>query len=236
MPILSYRGMTKTDRYEILALLREAMKTSGSVELKLQERTLSCQFLHIDLQSFSIAFTEELCDITTPLEFVIKGSNERIGFTTTRLAEQNVPGGLAFHFPAEITLAQRRNEIRITIAERHRFFCEGRFRDGFSHRLRVKDLSRNGIGLVYDRPLPELTRSGMLLKNMLLILGDLGQFTVDLTLLSIKEITSLDEANKECTYHIFSCQFHKPSSDFSRKMEEIVMDIVLEDKRIKRLR
>lgn len=236
MPTLSYRVMTKTDRYEILALLREAMKKSGSVELELQERTLSCQFLHIDLQSFSIAFMEELCDVAIPLEFVIKGSNERIGFTTSRLAEQNVPGGLAFQFPAEITLAQRRSEIRITIAEHHNFFCEGRFRDGFSHKLRVKDLSRNGIGLIYDRPLPELTRPGILLKNMLLTLGDLDSFTVDLIVLSIKEITSLDEMNKECTHHIFSCQFHKPSPDFSRKMEETVMDIVLEDKRMKRLR
>lgn len=234
--MLSYKGITKTDRYEILALLREAMKKSGSVEFKLQGRTLSCQFLHIDLQTFSIASMEELCEVTTPLEFVIKGGNERIGFMASLLTEQSVSGVLAFHFPAEITLAQRRHDIRIAIEERHPFFCEGRFRDGFSYKLRVKNLSRNGIGLVYDRPLPELTRSGMLLKNMLLILGDRGQFPVDLTLLSIKEITALDGDNRECTYHIFSCQFHKPSVAFSRKMEEIVMDIMLEQKRMKRLR
>ncbi|KQN64124.1 hypothetical protein GKQ23_02240 [Erwinia sp. E602] len=236
MTTLSYKEIKKTDRYEILALLREAMKKSGSVEFLVQGRTLSCQFLHIDTQVFSISRMEELQSVTMPVEVVIKGSSEKIAFTTFQIVEKEAPDSLTFNFPAEIIVTQRRSDIRITIPERYNFICEGRFRDGFSHRLRVKDLSRNGIGLQYEEALPELTRAGMLLKNMLVDFGNLGQFTMDLTVLSIKEITELSPENREHSYHIFSCAFHKPASGFLRKMEETVMGIMLEEKRMRRLR
>lgn len=236
MTTLSYKEIKKTDRYEILALLREAMKKSGSVEFLVQGRTLSCQFLHIDTHAFSISRMEELQSVTTPVEVVIKGSSEKIGFSTFQITEKEAAGSLTFNFPAEIIVTQRRSDIRITIPERYNFICEGRFRDGFSHKLRVKDLSRNGIGLQYEGPLPELTRPGMLLKNMLVDFGNLGQFTVDLTVLSIKEITELSPENREHSYHIFACAFHKPASGFLRKMEETVMGIMLEEKRMRRLR
>lgn len=236
MSTLSYKEITKSDRYEILALLREAMKKSGSVEFLVEGRTLSCQFLHIDTQSFSISRMEELQSVTTPVEVVIKGSSEKIGFSTFQVTEKESAETLTFNFPTEIIVTQRRSDIRIAIPERYSFFCEGRFRDGFSHKLRVKDLSRNGIGLQYEQPLPELTRPGMLLKNMLIDLGSLGQFTADLTVLSIKEITALGPLNREQTYHVFSCAFHKPASTFLRKMEDTVMGIMLEEKRTRRLR
>lgn len=236
MTTLSYKEIKKTDRYEILALLREAMKKSGSVELLVQGRTLSCQFLRIDTHVFTIGHIQELQSVTTPVEVVIKGRSEKIAFSTFQITEQEAPDFLTFSFPAEVIVTQRRSDIRIAIPERHNFICEGRFRDGFSHRMRVKNLSRNGIGLQSEGPLPALTRVGMLLKNMLVDFGSLGQFTMDLKVLSIKEITEQNPANQQHSYHVFSCAFDKPTAALLRKMEETVMGIMLEEKRMRRLR
>lgn len=127
--------------------------------------------LHIDLQTFSVASTEELRTLATPIEVVIKGSDFSIGFSTCQLADTSRTSTLSFDFLKEIKVTQRRNHARIAIDERYNFFCEGRFRDGFNHKLRIKDLSRDGVGLLYEQPLPELTRSGMLLKNMVIMPG-----------------------------------------------------------------
>lgn len=231
-----YKELIKNDRYEILALLRESMKKNGTVEFVLPGGTLSSQFLHIDLKSLSVAYLEDLHSVTTPVEVVIKGRSERISFTTRKSEAECQRETLLFDFPIEITITQRRSLTRIAIDESYNFFCEGRFRDGFNYKLRIKDLSRDGIGLLYERQLPDLTRSGILLKNMIILLGKWNSYPVDLMLSDIKEITSFDNENNKKIYYIISCRFQKPSKSLSRKIEEIIMDILLEQKKIKRLR
>lgn len=231
-----YKELKKNDRYEILALLRESMKKNGNVEFILPERTLSCQFLHIDLKNLSIAYLEDLHSVATPVEVVIKGRSERISFTTRKSETECQTGTLLYDFPIEITITQRRSLTRIAIDESYNFFCEGRFRDDFNYKLRIKDLSRDGIGLLYQRPLPELTRSGILLKNMIIHLGKWDSYPVDLMFSDIKEITSFDNEHNKIIYYIISCRFQKPSKSFNRKIEGIIMEILLEQKKIKRLR
>ncbi|CCG88397.1 PilZ domain-containing protein [Erwinia piriflorinigrans] len=238
MLIPEYKELKRTDRYEILALLRESMKQSGSVEFMLPERAFSCQFLSIDLQRFTVANLDELSMLTTPVEVVIKGNRERISFTTSQSVDKSSFGTLSFDFPQEVVITQRRSHHRIAIPEHYNFFCEGRFRDGFIYKLRIKDLSLKGIGLHYPHPLPGLTRPGILLTGMVIMLGEKEQdkYMINIILSGIKEVTALDSENRKYSYHIISCRFQRPSKAFNRKIEEIIMHILLEQKKLKRLR
>lgn len=231
-----YKEITKQDRFEILAMMREARKKSGHIEIAYDDKILSCPFLQVDLNGFHVAWMEELSAISEFLPMVIKGSGEKIEFNAQLQSIDQQAGHLVYGFPEEIVVIQRRQSMRITVPDYYGFRCEGRFRDGFNYTFAIKDLSAHGLQLQCTQPLPNLTRNGMLLKNMTIHLGKFGSWPVDLNLLNMKALTHIDDEGQTVNWHTLSCMFAKPAPAFVRKMEEVVMELILDLKRTKRLR
>lgn len=232
----SYKEVTKSDRFEILAMLREAKKRNGSVEFIHDGKIISSNFIELDLSGFQIIAELEEVVPDTPVAMVIKGSAEKIEFYSTLIARSSVLHRLTFSFPSEIVITQRRSSVRVTIPEQFGFICEGRFRDGYVHRMAIKDLSLKGVQLICAGTLPTLTKPGMLLKSMVLNLQNYGQYPVDLTLLNLKEITHFDAASTQSNYFSLSCAFAKPSVGLTRRIEEVLMELILDIKRLQRTR
>lgn len=231
-----FKEVTKTDRFEILAMLREAKKRNGSVEFYHGDKILSSNFTELDLSGFQIV--AELDDIALDSRFsmVIKGSSEKIEFTSALIAHSPAFHQLTFAFPTEIVITQRRSSVRVVIPEHFGFICEGRFRDGYVHRMAVKDLSPKGVQLICSGALPTLTKPGMLLKSMVLNLQNYGQYPVDLTLLNLKEITHFDATHTQSSYFSLSCSFSKANTTLTRRLEEVLMELTLDIKRLQRIR
>lgn len=232
----SYKEVTKSDRFEILAMLREAKKRHGSVEFLHDGKIISSNFIDLDLNGFQII--AELDEVATgsPFVMVIQGTTEKIAFNSQLIARSSALHRLTFSFPSEIAITQRRSSVRVTIPEQFGFICEGRFRDGYVHRMAIKDISLRGVQLICSGTLPTLTKPGMLLKSMVLNLQNYGQYPVDLTLLNLKEITHFDAASAQSNYFSLSCAFAKPSMMFTRRMEEVLMELILDIKRLQRTR
>lgn len=236
MDNMHFKEVKKDDRFEILAVLREAKKRQARIEFTCDDKIFSSNFHDLDLNGFQII--ADLGDIQCGSTFamVIKGSTEKIEFTSTVIAGPTELHCLTFLFPTEIVITQRRSSVRVTIPEQFGFVCEGRFRDGYVHRMVIKDLSLKGVQLLCSETLPMLTKPGMLLKNMVLNLQNYGNYPVDLTLLNLKEVTHFDTEGVRTSTFSLSCAFAKPGSSFSRRIEELLIELILEIKRLQRTR
>ena len=74
-----------------------------------------------------------------------------------------------------------------------------------------------------------------LLKNAVLMLAEYGEITIDLVVKNVIVIT-LDNANEESeSYYQISCQFKFRHLDDQRRIEKILLDLILEAKRKKRI-
>ncbi|SAX58650.1 type IV pilus assembly family protein [Klebsiella pneumoniae] len=74
-----------------------------------------------------------------------------------------------------------------------------------------------------------------LLKNAVLMLAEYGEITIDLVVKNVIVIT-LDSANEESeSYYQISCQFKFRHLDDQRRIEKILLDLILEAKRKKRI-
>jgi hypothetical protein len=68
-----------------------------------------------------------------------------------------------------------------------------------------------------------------LLKNAVLMLAEYGEITIDLVVKNVIVIT-LDDPNEDGYYQI-SCQFKFRHLDDQRRIEKILLDLILEAKR-----
>lgn len=74
-----------------------------------------------------------------------------------------------------------------------------------------------------------------LLKNAVLMLAEYGEITIDLVVKNVIIIT-LDDPNEESeSYYQISCQFKFRHLDDQRRIEKILLDLILEAKRKKRI-
>lgn len=232
----SFKEVTKTDRFEILAMLREAKKRNGSVEFTYGDKILSSHFIELDLSGFQVIAEVDDVTLDSTFSMVIQGSTEKIEFDANLIAHSSAAHQLTFSFPSEIVITQRRSSVRVTIPEQFGFICEGRFRDGYVHRMVIKDLSSRGVQLICSETLPTLTKPGMLLKSMTLNLQNYGQYPVDLTLLNVKEITHFANSSTQSNYFSLACAFSKPSPTLTRRIEDVSMELTLDIKRLQRIR
>ncbi len=74
-----------------------------------------------------------------------------------------------------------------------------------------------------------------LLKNAVLMLAEYGEITIDLVVKNVIIIT-LDDPNEESeSYYQISCQFKCRHLDVKLRIEKILLDLILEAKRKKRI-
>ena len=78
----SYKEVTKSDRYEILAMLREAKKRNGSVEFMHDDKIISSNFIELDLSGFQIIAELDEVALASPFIMVIQGTTEKIAFNS----------------------------------------------------------------------------------------------------------------------------------------------------------
>jgi hypothetical protein len=77
----------------------------------------------------------------------------------------------------------------------------------------------------------EISQHNALLKNAVLMLAEYGEITIDLVVKNVIIIT-LDDPNEESeSYYQISCQFKFRHLDDQRRIEKILLDLILEAKR-----
>ncbi|MSS33723.1 PilZ domain-containing protein, partial [Klebsiella pneumoniae] len=107
--------------------------------------------------------------------------------------------------------------------------------NGENYLFDIKDISDGGCALMTKTPNLKFLSHNALLKNAVLMLAEYGEITIDLVVKNVIVIT-LDNANEESeSYYQISCQFKFRHLDDQRRIEKILLDLILEAKRKKRI-
>ncbi|HCQ9103341.1 TPA: PilZ domain-containing protein [Klebsiella pneumoniae] len=216
-------GTIKTSKYEIIAIFREELRKRTEIEIFFNNTSIITQLTRVDFAEFHIQ-THRKIPSGHKIRFLLHSDSGKIEFNAALTKHDNsgVDKGIryAFSLPECLQVVQR---------------CRGRHKNGENYLFDIKDISDGGCALMTKTPNLKFLSHNALLKNAVLMLAEYGEITIDLVVKNVIVIT-LDNANEESeSYYQISCQFKFRHLDDQRRIEKILLDLILEAKRKKRI-
>jgi c-di-GMP-binding flagellar brake protein YcgR len=227
----------KQGLFEIIAILREAVKKGSRVDVRAKTRTLATRILRLDSSGFLIPWSEELVKEGRRLSFAIQDYNAKYDFNTgkAKAITSNGVNYLYIAFPDEMNVTQRRKHLRLFLANQHQFYCSGKFNDGRKYHYNIKDISHGGCALIVEDDERVASLCGSTLRNAAFDFGDIGALVSDLHVINVKRIKEIADDESERFYIHLSCQFKRMTENTLRKLDNIIVKLLLEEKRLRRL-
>jgi c-di-GMP-binding flagellar brake protein YcgR len=228
----------KHDMFEIIAIMREAVKKRSRIDIQVKNSVLASRIQKIDSNGFFIPWNEELTKKHNSLSFIIHDDNGKYDFQTTKAlaVTVNSTNFLYVRFPEKINVTQRRMHLRLYLAKKHNFQCYGKFNDGRKYHYKIKDISHGGCALIVENDEHVNSLRGTTLRNVEFDFNHIGTLVSNLHVINvepIKEIMDNDESYRDCLH--LSCQFKRMSESTQRKLDNIIVKLLLEEKRLHRL-
>lgn len=227
----------KQGLFEIIAIMREAVKKGSRVDVRAKTRVLASRIQKLDSSGFFIPWSEELAKERSALSFAIQDYNAKYEFKTTKAKSVTVNGinCLYVSFPESVNVTQRRKHLRLFLANKHNFQCYGKFNDGRKYHYRIKDISHGGCALIVENDERVSSLSGTTLRNVELDFNDVGTLVSDLHVINVKRIKETADDESDRDYFHLSCQFKRMTESTLRKLDNIIVKLLLEKKRLRRL-
>lgn len=219
----------KQNLFEIIAIMREAVKKRSRVDVQAKKRVFPSHIQKIDSAGFFIPWDEELAKEHHSLSFVIHDDNGRYDFKTTKAKAITVDNihCLYICFPKNINVTQRRTHLRLDLANKLNFHCYGKFNDGRKYHYKIKDISHGGCAITVENNEFINSLCGTTLRNVEFDFNDIG------TLVSNLQVINVEPADRDFVH--LSCQFKRMTESTQRKLDSIIVKLVLEDKRLQRI-
>ncbi|HFP9365909.1 TPA: flagellar brake protein [Raoultella ornithinolytica] len=220
----------RTNKYDLMGLLREELKKKSLLQIHTQDNLMTTQLKEVS----AAGFTTDL-DISDgkKLSFTIFSENGKANFFSRRKKGVADSIGTLFNLPDSITIIQRRAHPRLATAPDYPFFCHGRFRNGKNYHFAIDNLSCGGCGLIAHQAFSELKVANLYLKQAILNLGAYGEIIVDLAIKNIYSPPCFGRDSR-VEYRI-SCQFIFRHEDDKQRMEDLMLELTINEKRKKRV-
>jgi Predicted glycosyltransferase len=225
----------KQGLFESVAIIREALKKGCLVDVHTKKSDAFCRIQKLDASGFYIPWTFEAPGESEIVDVEIFADTGKFEFSVSHAEVVSGNGSelLYVHYPDAISVTQRRKHPRVAFNDRRVYFSQGKFNDGLQYQFKIRDLSPGGCALLMNDSERALMLVGSTLRNIELDFGCNGTLVADLFVLSSERVTVLNEED-EPSWHI-SCQFKRMSDSMRRKLENIFIKLVLEEKRMHRL-
>ncbi|HCL5637809.1 TPA: hypothetical protein N2N45_003870 [Klebsiella aerogenes] len=224
-------GWVKDDKYEIIAILRDAMRKKNTLEIHSSKEVFNSRIKKIDESHVYMVSAVSLNNEVARV--VLKDVDGLIIFNV--LIEQKMSSGTECYlkavFPSVIQVIQRRCTPRMFINKEQNFKCSGRYRSGESYSFDIVNISSGGCALSAPYFNESFLTGGGYLKNARLLFGTLGEVRVDLFVLN--EMKRVECNKHEDSGYQISCQFNWKSLKEKRLLENILMEITIKNKRKK---
>ena len=222
----------KQDRFEILAVLREAFKKNSRIEISCNKGIVISRLCKIDLDGLTIPYDKKIINGNQTLHFSIQNNISKIEFRTPtiQLSPAENEGALHLPMPQKINITQRRKDLRIDVLEDYNFFCHGRFKNGEPYKMQIKNISKGGCALIIPKIVDYPALNGSILKNTVLDFDSYGKIPTDIFIINIKEISEIDINNQKKTYLHLACNF-RSISHIERELDDMLMNLILNQKK-----
>lgn len=231
-------GTIKTSRYEIIAIFREELRKQSEIEIFLNNKSIMTQLTRVDFAEFHIV-THSKIPPGNRYRFILHSDSGKIEFNSTLLenydSEHQQGNKFSFTLPDCLQVIQRRRDPRFRLHHHYDFFCRGRHKNGENYTFEIKDISDGGCALMAKNPNLKFLGHHSVLKNSILSLAEYGEITIDLVIKNVIEVTLDDGSVDQETYHQVSCQFKFRHQDDRTRIEKMLLDLILEAKRKKRV-
>ena len=227
----------KQDLFEIIAIMREAVKKGSRVDIHDKNMVIASRIQKIDSAGFFIPWDEELAKKRNALNFVIQDDNGKYDFKTAKAKTVivNNVNCLYVCFPVSVKVTQRRMHSRLTLANKHNFQCYGKFNDGRQYHYRIKDISHGGCALIVENDEHINSLCGTTLRNVEFDFNDIGTLVSNLHVINVEPIIETDEDESYRDVVHLSCQFKRMTESTLRKLDNIIVKLLLEEKRLHRV-
>ncbi|MCI1031512.1 c-di-GMP-binding flagellar brake protein YcgR [Raoultella sp. BIGb0149] len=231
-------GTIKTSKYEIIAIFREELRKQSEIEIFYNNKNFITQLARVDFSEFHIV-THSRIPPGHKFKFVLHSDSGKIEFCST-LKKHSGSGSaksnkVSFTLPECIQVVQRRRDPRFRLQHKHDFFCHGRHKNGENYMFEIKDISDGGCALMAKNPNLKFLTHNSILKNSIISAAEYGEITVDLVVKNVVLVTLDEDDEQGESYHQVSCQFKFRHHDDKRKIEKMMLDLILEAKRKKRV-
>lgn len=224
-------GLIKDNRYEIVAILRDAMRKKTTLEMHFERGVFNTHIQMLDNNYIYINSAESLS--YEMVSVTLKDIDGVIIFDT--LIAEKIFSGTDCYFrlvlPSVLQIIQRRSSRRILTNKDQNFKCYGRFRNGESYVFDIVNISTGGCALSTPQPNVKFLTKGGGLKNARMLFGALGEVYVDLLVLNSAFKVDCDKY-ENCIYQ-FPCRFNFKSVTEMKFIENVIMDVTLKNKRRK---
>lgn len=230
-------GTIKTSKYEIIAIFREELRKQAEIEVFVNNKSTITQLTRVDFAEFHISSTSKI-PAGHKVKFILHSDSGKIEFCST--LKKSYAGGegkcrkVAFTLPGMYPGGSTPARSPIPPRHEHEFFCHGRHKNGENYLFEIKDISDGGCALMTRSPNLKFLSHNAILKNAILALAEYGEITVDLVIKNVVMVT-LDDNEKSDSYYQISCQFKFRHLDNKKRIEKVLLDLIMEAKRKKRV-
>ncbi|AFJ45180.1 putative type IV pilus assembly protein PilZ [Shimwellia blattae DSM 4481 = NBRC 105725] len=223
-------GVTERNRYEIIAIFREEFRRRTDIEIVISGSSITTKISNLGAGFFSINMNPPVTAGKNYL-FVLHVESGKVEFTTTSLPSEE--GQQRFMLPGEIQILQRRTDKRLMLPGDTPFSCHGRYKNGKNYAFSILDISPGGCALLSEIQHTELTHNNVLLKQAIFSLDDYGELIIDLAVRNVSKINTIKETGQPDTCYKISCQFQFRSPSERNRIDKLVTELLMENKRKK---
>ncbi|MFK3707047.1 c-di-GMP-binding flagellar brake protein YcgR [Raoultella sp. BIGb0138] len=231
-------GTIKTSKYEIIAIFREELRKQSEIEIFFNNKNIITQLTRVDFAEFHLV-THSKIPPGHKLKFILHSDSGKIEFCSSLKknygTDPHQGNKVSFALPECIQVVQRRRDPRFRLHQRDDFFCHGRHKNGENYVFDIKDISDGGCALIAKNPNLKFLTHNAILKNSILSLAEYGEITIDLAVKNVVEMTFDEDSENRESYHQVSCQFKFRHHEDKTRIEKMVLDLILEAKRKKRV-
>lgn len=151
----------------------------------------------------------------------------KIEFTVPTLSQGQFLELPAFTMPVPPTLwfIQRREFFRISAPLHPVYYCKAKLADKSEIRFRLCDLSLGGMGALLDGTPPPQLKSGVMIPQLELDMGEWGKFHFDAQLISLSERKVVDGKNETISTPRLSFRFLNVSPAVERTLQRIIFSL-----------
>lgn len=219
-------------KFEIIAILRDAIKSHKYAILALGDCNIERQVLKVD--SHGIYFGSNMPDIYLgkKINVTMNNNDAKYRFTITVPKENkfeivNNKYCWILELPESIEICQRRKQTRIAISSVNSYNGSGRSNKGFYYFFEIKNLSKGGctviskptsIGFKFSTP-----SIGETFNNLSFDFGILGVFTCNMVVVNKK----IDRDGVE----LLSCEFKRLTIKTQSIIDDIMTKLIVKSKK-----
>ncbi|EPJ5579897.1 PilZ domain-containing protein [Citrobacter farmeri] len=224
-------GMAKNNKFEIVAIIREALLRKTKVELRFKETSLVTQLEKVDFDYFVIAYNSEI-PLSSIQSFILHSNSGIIRFNArfSQSLTDKLGCGLAYRIPEIVLLVQRRQHERFSFLQGYHFYCSGRYKNGENYSLQIKNISRGGCALISQKVNARFLYKNALIKAASLDFEQFGYLQCDLRVVNVVAVNEFDENNQLYSCQQISCKFEFKHPREALDVEKIIIHFLMNNK------